>query len=198
MKVLAVTLAGALLMAGCGDPEVTVIPRADLPPDIYGSPTPEAEAELPDRATVYLLHERRLQPTPRRIPEARSLPEGILLALLEGSSGVFRTAIPADTRLIGVTVDGGIATVNLSDEFERSATGERLARRVAQVVYTLTEASGVIAVLFQIEGAPAAVLTGDDKVVQRPVTRADYRRFAPKGDDAQSDTSEEGDEQDGG
>jgi len=171
----------ALALAACGGPAVTVLPDAELPPDVYGSPQPEALTELPDNATVYLVHQDRLIAVPRQLPpEAPSLPVAAVDALLQGPSGIWRTAIPEGTRVLSVEVDGVVAIVNLSDDFERSAPGSRLALRVAQVVYTLTETPQVGAVLFEIEGSPADVLTGREEVVERPVARADYQRFAPQ------------------
>lgn len=172
----------AVALAACGGPAVTVLPESELPQDVYGSPQPESLTALPDNATVYLVHQGRLIAVPRQLPpEAPSLAVAAVEALLQGRSGVWRTAIPAGTRVLSVTVDteGVVATVNLSDEFERSAPGDRLALRVAQVVYTLTETPRVGAVRFQIEGSTADVLTGGNEVVQRPVTRRDYQRFAP-------------------
>lgn len=170
----------ALALTACGGPAVTVVPESELPLDVYGSPQPEALTELPESAIVYLVLNGRLIAVPRQLPqEAPSLPVAAMEALLEGPSNVWRTAIPEGTRVLSVSVDGVVATVNLSDEFERSAPGERLALRVAQVVYTLTETPGVEAVRFQIEGTPADVLTGRSEVVQGSVTRAHYQRYAP-------------------
>jgi spore germination protein GerM len=90
------------------------------------------------------------------------------------------TAIPRNTRLLSIEVDQNIATVDLSGEFETGATGEPLALRLAQVVYTLTqEGTDILNVLFSIEGEPVPVLTGTGLVVEDPVTRQDYERFAP-------------------
>lgn len=175
----------ALAVAGCAAPETTVIPGPELPEDVYGSPAAPEAGELPDRATIYLILRGKLTPAPRRLPEvATSLPAASLEALLQGPAGVYRTAIPTGTRVIDVREEGGVATVNLTEEFERSAPGARLALRVAQVVYTITEAPGVFAVVFEIEGTRAAVLTGSEQVVERPVTRADYQPFAPEEDGA--------------
>lgn len=171
----------AVVLTACGGPAVTVLPESELPEDVYGSPQPESLTDLPDNTTVYLVHEGRLVAADRRLPpEAPSLPVAAIDALLLGPSGVWRTTIPDGTRVLSVDIDGVVATVNLSDEFEHSAPGGRLALRVAQVVYTLTETPQVGAVRFEIEGSPTAVPIGPGQVVQRPVTRADYQRFAPE------------------
>lgn len=179
----------ALLLSACGGPTVTVLPDGDLPRDVYGSPAPEPLTELPESAIVYLVLNGRLIAVPRQLPpEAPSLPVAAMEALLQGPSDPWRTAIPDGTGVLSIEIDGVVATVDLSDDFERSAPGGRLALRVAQVVYTLTETPQVGAVLFEIEGSPTAVPIGREEVVERPVTRADYQRFAPadpgEGDEA--------------
>lgn len=183
----------ALALAACGGPAVTVLPEAELPQDVYGSPQPESLTELPDNTTVYLVHQGRLIPVPRQLPpEAPSLAVAAVDALLQGGSGVWRTAIPEGTRVLSVEVDNFVATVNLSSDFERSAPGSRLALRVAQVVYTLTETQQVGAVRFEIEGSPTAVPIAREEVVERSVTRADYLRFAPMEPGEEPEGDEEG------
>jgi hypothetical protein len=181
MRMLAAVALAATAMAACARPDVALIPQEELPADLYGTPTPARIASLPERGTVWLVRDGRLAPVPRRLPEAGSLPEALVRGLLLGPRGATRSAIPDDTRFIGVRVDGdGVATVDASEEFERSAPGEELALRVAQVVFTLTEAPQVVAVAFSIEGRTAGVIAGNRQVVTRPVTRDDYRRFEPE------------------
>lgn len=170
----------AVLLGACGGPSLTIVPPSDLPADVYGTPAPRPPGEIPSVGTVYMVEEGRVLPTNVSLPEAHSLPEALLLALLSEAPVSAHSAIPSDTRLIALNLQGGVATVDLSDEFERSAPGRALVLRVAQVVYTLTEAPNVVGVLFSIEGTPAAVIAGDDRVVGRPVTRADYERFSPR------------------
>lgn len=179
MRIWVAFLAG-LALAACAAPTTTVIPPADLPEDVYGSPDPPASRSLPDSGTVFLVLEGQLTPTARELPDAGSLPEALVKALFLGPTGAYKTAIPDGTRTIDVRIEDGVATVNVTEEFERSAQGARLALRVAQVVYTITEAPGVFAVVFEVEGSRAAVLTDSEQVVERPVTRADYERFDPK------------------
>jgi spore germination protein GerM len=131
---------------------------------------------------VFLVNAGRLSPVPRELPPAVSLQEALVVALLEGPvrESPLDTSIPLNSRLISVQVDQGIATVNLSSEFESGATGVPLALKLAQIVFTLTQrGTGIVGVLFEIEGDPIPVLTGNGLVVEHPVTRRDYERFAP-------------------
>jgi hypothetical protein len=172
------------LLAGCRGPAVTVIPESELP-DFYSSPspspTPTPGEEPPRTGTVYLVRKGRLIEVPRELPRAATLSEALLAGLLEGPpEGVRATsAIPPGTRAIDVGVVGTVATVDLSQEFKRGAARRTLAIRVAQIVYTLTEDPEVLSVVFAFEGTPAPVISGDERVLERPVGRMDYDRFAP-------------------
>lgn len=178
MRVLLLPGLVAVALAACARPELTLIPEDELPADVFGTPTPGPIAQLPERGTVYLVRDGRLAPVARRLPEAGSLPEALLRALLTGPTGATQSAIPPDTRLISIKVDSsGVATVDLSDEFEQSAPGEEVALRVAQIVFTATEAPQVRAVMFSIDGRSVGVITGSERVVDQPVSREDYERF---------------------
>jgi hypothetical protein len=84
------------------------------------------------------------------------------------------TAIPGGTRLLGIGIENGIATVDLSSQFQAGAGSESLQLRLAQVVYTLTQFPTVKEVRFQLDGAPVDVLSNRGIVVDRPVGRRDY------------------------
>lgn len=171
------------LLAGCGGQELTILAEQDLPQDVYGSPTPAFAAELPPRGIVYFVRNRTLAPLSQPLEGAPSLGEALLDALLQGPpAGIdVRTSIPFTARVLGFELDLGVATVDLSREFELGGRGTSLALRVAQVVYTLTEDPSVLAVLFAIEGVPTPVVTGSERVLDRPVTRQDYATLFPGG-----------------
>jgi hypothetical protein len=192
MRPIALALLVALPAAGaCRSEGVTVLPTSDLPRDVYGSPGPtpiETPEELPAEGRIYLvqLDRLRLRPVVRPLQTgiAGSLPEALMLELMQSrTGGRVGTAIPGDTVLRGVRVEGRVATVDLSSEFERPAPEPLQNLRIAQVVYTLTqEPTDIIAVRFAIDGLPRSVIGDVPLTVQeRPVTRADYRQFAPPG-----------------
>lgn len=174
-----------LLVAGCGGQGVTVIPASDLPADVYGTPAPTPSPEsLPRKGTVYLIRSGRLHPVRRPLPgTARTVGEAMLLALLGAQQDPrIRSAIPSETRLNDLEVEGPIATVDLSAAFERAGSRRSLALRIAQVVYTLTEEpTGILGVRFAIDGIPRAVIGGVElTVLDRPVNRSDYSQFEPR------------------
>lgn len=178
----AVVPAFALLLAMACRPEgVSLVSESELPADVYGSPRPTpspSPEEIPDEGTVFLVKDEKLHPQTEALqPSVETLEEAFLFALLaarpQGRDVV--TEIPRRTRLIGVAVEGTVATVDLSSEFE-GGPGQSLVLRIAQVVYTLTQVPGVLGVRFEIDGIPEPVVEPD-----RPVVRADYREVAPQG-----------------
>jgi hypothetical protein len=170
-----------LSAAACRDEGVTLVSEADLPADVYGSPQPTPSPsvqEIPDDGTVFLVKDARLHPQTARLQgPVQTLQEALLIALLgaqpQGRNVI--SEIPRRTRLNEVEVDGTVATVDLSSEFE-AGSGQSLALRIAQVVYTLTQGPGIVGVRFEIEGVPEPVFDPD-----HPVTRGDFREFAPQG-----------------
>jgi Sporulation and spore germination/Immunoglobulin-like domain of bacterial spore germination len=111
--------------------------------------------------------------------------ETLVEALLAGPSPEedafgFASAIHADTRLLGVTFENGIVTVDLSSDFRcmqvqpcDSRGADDFAPEVgvgilgnsglfvlAQVVYTVTQLPGVEGVRFEVDGRPAPVPSG--------------------------------------
>ncbi|HVM12176.1 MAG TPA: GerMN domain-containing protein [Actinomycetota bacterium] len=169
-----------LTTAACARQGVTLIPESELD-EIYTSPSPSPRPGLPRTGVVYLVEDDRLAATRRGLDPAPTLAEALLEALLrEGDRDESRSAIPPETRVLDVGVVGGVATVDLSQGFEQGASGSDLALRVAQIVYTLTEDPEIRAVLIAIEGEVAPVIAGNQRdVLDRPVTRDDYRALGP-------------------
>ncbi len=87
--------------------------------------------------------------------------------------------IPAGTQLLGLSVEDGVATVDLTSEFESGGGSASMNMRIAQVVYTLTQFPTVKGVLFELDGQQVDVLGGEGVVVDEPVTRKDYRSLMP-------------------
>jgi hypothetical protein len=118
-----------------------------------------------------------LVPVLREVPRTQAVGGASLRALIAGPSTkelaavpAMYTDIPAGTRLLGLSIAGGVATVDLSSEFQ-SDTGSGTTRiRMAQVVYTLTQFPTVTSVLFKLDGV---AMPGS------AVTRATYRSLLP-------------------
>jgi germination protein M len=103
-----------------------------------------------------------------------------LESLLEGPDSFedgygLSTAIPESTQLLGLEIDGSIARVDLTSEFESGGGSASMRARLAQVVYTLTQFPTVKGVLFSLDGVQTCVLNWCDK----PLTRRDFAGVLP-------------------
>ena len=88
--------------------------------------------------------------------------------------------VPSDTLLLGLDISaGGVATVDLSREFEQGAESSVMARRLAQVVYTLTQFRNVAGVRFKLDGRFVAASTADGTPIAGAATREDYLALLP-------------------
>jgi len=179
------TVAVALcLAASCADSGVHVVSRADLPSEVYpeGARTPRPSEAA--RVTVYMLDGNRLAPVSRVGRSNLPLPELVLRALLSGptqdelAKGL-ATALPPPVELAGVSVTDGVANVDFNSAFE-TPTKDELLRRVAQVVYTLSELDSIDAVAFFTDGHRYTVLDQNNDTVSDPVAQGRYSRFSPR------------------
>jgi len=97
--------------------------------------------------------------------------------------GTIGTQIPEETRLLGLDVADGIATVDLSGEFASGDIAgderESWAIRLAQVTYTLTQFPTVESVRFMVEGKPAGTIEGHEGTPIDLATRAAYADQRP-------------------
>ena len=126
-----------------------------------------------------------LVPVLRVVPKSAAVATAAMNALLAGPTAkeagdrIMTTAIPDGTGLLGVTIKNGVATVNLSTEFDSGGGAASLQYRLAQVVYTLTQFTTVKSVVFQIEGQTVTVFGSEGIVLDGPVGRADYTAQLP-------------------
>jgi len=100
----------------------------------------------------------------------------------EQASGM-ATAIPADTRLLGLVIAGGAATVDLSSEFESGGGSASMFARLGQVACTLDQFPTVGSVRFELDGEPVSVFSGEGIVLDKPVSCGDYQNLAGGGSD---------------
>lgn len=90
-----------------------------------------------------------------------------------------RTAVPAGTDLLGVDLDQGVATVDLSGEFEEGGGTASMQARLAQLVYTVTRVPDVELVVLHLDGQPVEVFSGEGLILDGPQTRDDYVDMLP-------------------
>jgi germination protein M len=122
-----------------------------------------------------------LVPVLREVPQTQAVGTAALTATLAGPNDAelgarpaMYTAVPEGTRLLGLRIEGGIATVNLSREFESGGGSASVLGRLAQVVFTLTQFPTVQGVRFELDGVPVEVFSGEGVVLSDPVGREDY------------------------
>ncbi len=121
-----------------------------------------------------------LVPVLRDVPKTDAVATAAMNALLDGprpgvaGERTITTAIPDGTRLLGLTIKSGVATVDLSTEFDSGGGTASMQYRLAQVVYTLTQFGTVKSVVFQIEGETVTVFGSEGITLDGPVGRADY------------------------
>jgi germination protein M len=127
-----------------------------------------------------------LVPVLREIPKTQAVGAAAVQALLDGPSDselgarpAMYTTVPEGTRFLGLSIDAGIATVNLSREFESGGGSASVLGRLAQVVYTLTQFPTVSGVRFELDGVPVSTFSGQGVILDSPVDRSDYTDFLP-------------------
>lgn len=148
------------------------------------NPTPQPPDLVTVRAMFFLgsfTDNPGLVPVLREVPETQAIGTAALTALLAGPNDAelsarpaMYTAIPDGTRLLGLRIEGGVATVNLSREFESGGGSASVLGRLAQVVFTLTQFPTVQGVKFELDGVPVEVFSGEGVVLSEPVGRDDY------------------------
>lgn len=146
--------------------------------------TPTRATEETTALTVYFLRDEKIAAAQRQVPATRAVGEAALRALLAGPTREerdfgFSTQIPDDTTFLGLTIENGIATVNLSREYAGGGGSLSMMARLAQVVFTLTQFPTVDRVQFQLAGQPVTVFGGEGIVLDRPVSRANYEKLSP-------------------
>lgn len=84
------------------------------------------------------------------------------------------SAIPKNTRILDLSIDGKEIRVNLSQEFAEGGGSSSIQGRLVQVLYTLTSLDPNAGVYLSIEGKPLEYLGGEGIEVKQPMYRKDY------------------------
>lgn len=133
---------------------------------------------------AYFLRGEKLVVVHRSVPATPRVAAAAMRQLLAGPSLAERkaglvTTIPIGTRLLGVAITSGTATVDLSHTYESGGGSLSMSARLAQVTFTLTQFPTVRRVTFEIAGTPVTVFGGEGIILDHPVTRASYEHFSP-------------------
>ena len=134
----------------------------------------------PGRADPFLVSVQR------EIPSTPGIARATLHELVDGPSSAdealidgIATSVPEETLVLGVNVSDGLATVDLSREFESGGGSFSMFSRLAQVIYTVTQFPTVDEVEFRLDGQPVRVFSGEGITIDEPGSRADFVDLLP-------------------
>jgi germination protein M len=157
-------------------------PPASTPPtgSPAASPTPAPTGSMVVRAYFVLNGppgSEGLVPYLFEVPETKGVATAAMNSLLSGPpqrDDPISSAILPGTKLIGLSIKDGVATVDLSGEFASGGGSASSLYRLAQVVYTLTQFPTVKSVLFKVDGTPVTVFGSEGIVLDGPVGRSRF------------------------
>lgn len=168
------------------DAETSEAEEPETPDGSTESDVP-AETEQPaatQTVRVYLTRGEYLGVASRQVPETPAIARAAMEALLAGPTDAERgwglgSEVPAGTRLLGLTIDGGTARVDLSGDFESGGGTLSMTMRLAQVVYTLTQFPTVERVVLLMDGEVVDVFGGEGIMLDEPQVRSQYEYVLP-------------------
>ncbi len=98
----------------------------------------------------------------------------LLAGPTEGSGG--SSAIPQETKLLGIKAEGDEVRVNLSDDFQFGGGSAGMIGRVGQIVYTATALNPNAKVYLELNGEQVEVLGGEGLELEQPLTRDNFTK----------------------
>lgn len=161
-------------------------------PSPTASGTPTTAPASTTQVAVWLVRGETLESVTRTVPRVPGIGAEAVKALLSGPTTAetrsgFTTAVPKDTRFIGLVIDGnGIARVDLTRDFESGGGSLGLTLRLAQVTCTLNQFPSVRGVRFALAGELVSVFSGNGIVIDKPVTCDSYREVLGRPGDTAS------------
>ena len=176
-----VALVAAALLTACGV-QTDESPRdiADTERGPLGTSNGSGGGAASGTERIYLVGPATSGEVPQLVPVARTAdtPTELLDALLAGPNSSeleqqYRSAIPVDTELNGVSLQAGTLRVDLSTELQ-AASGDDLIDALAQLVFTSSELDGVRQVRILVDGVGQLWPVGDGTLSSEPLTVYDY------------------------
>ncbi len=166
------------------EPAVTTSPASTTPESTPAPTVTSPEPALVD-VRIYLLRDERLAIAHRQV-EGPAVLRNALAELLDGPTdseraGGLHTEIPDGTTLSDINLADGLATVDLSRDYERGGGTLSMTARLAQVIFTATQFDNVDEVRFWLDGAPVEFFGGEGIVLSEPQQRRDVDWALTKG-----------------
>ena len=190
-RVIAMTATLAALTTACTESGAPIGPTPGVGSESPssqsgGSPTTSPSSSPdPSRSMTYELwfnYDGALFLTHRTEPFTPGVGRRALEALFGGPTDAERganvgTSINPGTRLLELTIDDGIATVNLDATFSAEETPSIAVGSLSQVVYTLTQFDSIHGVRFEVNGTPLTNFGGYE--LDGPQRRASFADQLP-------------------
>jgi hypothetical protein len=173
-------VSACVLAAGCGGSGAVDVGPAPGHNALAGSAVAESSSmtEVTKgphmRVQVWLERSEKLWPVLRSVKRTPAVVGAAVSGLLAGptrseAATAVRTAVPTGTQLLGISLHRGVATVDVTSEFDRgSAARQRLS--LAQLVYSVTQFPTVHALRLHLDGQPVTAFA-DGLVLPDPINR---------------------------
>lgn len=171
-------------LVGCGSEHAVSLGK----PGATGPTTtaPEQTGTQPSKLSleVWFSRDNGLVAVRRQHAPTQLVATASMKALLDGPTAEERaagltSAVPTGTRLLGIGIRDGLATVDLTSEYQSGGGALSMQTRLGQVVYTLTQFPTVQKVRFRLDGSPVNVFSSEGIVLDHPVGRSDYAELLP-------------------
>ena len=156
-------------------------------PSPTGSPSPPSPSPSPIPARdftyeAWFNYDGYLFVTHRTEPFVPGVGALSVEAVLEGptndeSAAGLSSAINPGTRLLGLTIHSGVATVNLDETFGAEETPATAVGSLSQIVYTLTQFDSIDGVVFEVGGSRLTNFGGYE--LRGPQRRASFADQLP-------------------
>ncbi len=181
VSVVLAMLVGLTGIAACGDDGARQVSSADPSAGLALSAAPQAPQGAASPTLVYFGWNENVGTAGR--PDDTATLEGAIAALLQGPDAFetdigMATEIPEATTLLGVSVSGGTAVVDLSEAFQSGGGSLSMQLRVAQVVFTATQFDEVERVTIKLDGQ-AVDSIGGEGVPAVDLDRTDFTNVTP-------------------
>ncbi len=154
------------------------------------TPGSTGEADTPAtpktmKVKLYFGYEDRVMAVTREVPYSQGVAKTAMIELLKGPSAAelkglaLHNEIPKGTKVLGVSMNGHTARVDLSKEFDDGGGTLSMTMRLAQVVYTLTQYSTIESVEFYMEGKRVQTFSSEGLELDGPQRAKDYYELIP-------------------
>jgi len=194
MRGIGAVAAAALGIVACSSSPHSSAPPASAPSTTATATAGTATTAVPLTTTaapaatmdvrVYFMRGDKLDVAHRAVAPTQQVATAAMQALLAGptadeAAAGLGTAVPTGTRLLGISIAGGGATVDLTGAFAGGGGSLSMMARLAQVTFTLTQFPTVERVAFHLDGKPVTAFGGEGIMLDHPATRATFESVAP-------------------